>query len=154
MQNRKLKNNFIIIFSILLVAVFGTFFTQLGQNWFSLLNKPTQWVPSFIFAFVWTVIYIIFSVVIINWNGKEMLPKSTLSLLILNGIFNVLWCLVFFTLKQTLLGLIVILLNLVLAVLLFINFYRKDKLYAFITAIYPIWILIATSLNTAIWILN
>lgn len=153
LKSNSLKNT-IIISSIVIIAGLGTLFTAIGQNWFSTLFRPTQWVPSFVFGVVLTIIYSIFAVVLINWTKKQAVPKSTLVLLVLNGLFNVLWCLVFFTLKQTLLGNIVILINSILAILLFIDICGKNKVYAYITAIYPLWILIATTLNTAIWILN
>lgn len=153
LKSNSLKNT-IIISSIVIIAGLGTLFTAIGQNWFSTLFRPTQWVPSFVFGVVWTIIYSIFAVLLINWAKKQAVPKSTLVLLVLNGLFNVLWCLVFFTLKQTLLGNIVILINSILAILLLIDIWGKNKIYAYITAIYPLWILIATTLNTAIWILN
>jgi tryptophan-rich sensory protein len=62
--------------------------------------------------------------------------------------------LLFFTFKLILIGNITIILNLIFAILLTINIYKNQKYYAYILSIYPLWVSIATTLNTAIWILN
>ena len=143
-----------IVLPILVVAVLGSVFVNLGMDWFNSLNKPSQWIFNQIIPIVWTVIYIAFAVILVLWTNKEELTKSTLILLIINGILNVLWCLIFFTLKQTFVGNIAIILNLIFGVVLWVNIFTKQKLYSYILAIYPIWLSIATTLNLALWIMN
>jgi len=145
---------FIVVISIALVAGLGSLFVNLGMDWFNTLTKPSQFVPAFVFGIVWSVIYIAFAVVICLWIRKEKLPKSTFVLLIVNGVLNALWCLLFFTLHNTILGLVAIIFNLIVAIILWINMYRLKPIYAYITSIYPIWISLATCLNLALWILN
>ena len=118
MRKNELTKIIISIIAILIVAVLGSIFVNLGMEWFNTLTKPTQWIPNVIIPIVWTVIYLIFAIVISIWISKSRLPKSVTILLIINGIFNVLWCLVFFTLKLTFIGNIVIILNLIMAYLL------------------------------------
>lgn len=148
------KKIILAVTSIVVVAVFGSVFVALGMPWFKDLIKPSQFVPSFIIPIVWTIIYVSFGIILFNWLKTENLPKSVTALLIVNGILNVLWCLVFFTLKQTQLGNIVILINLYFGVYLIYAISKYKKLYSIILTLYPIWLLIATSLNTALWILN
>lgn len=143
-----------IVLPILVVAVLGSVFVNLGSDWFNALNKPSQWIPNFIIPIVWTIIYISFAVVLALWTNKEELTKSTIILLIINGVLNVLWCLIFFTLKQTFLGNVTIILNLIFGVALWINIFTKQKVYSYVLAIYPIWLSIASTLNLALWILN
>ncbi len=153
-----MKNNVLRIVSvvvpIVLVAVLGSVFVNLGMDWFNALTKPSQWIPNWVIPVVWTVIYVIFAVVLLIWSGKEEIPTSTKVLLITNGILNVLWCLVFFTLKLTFIGNIVILLNLIAGIVLWVNIFIQKKNYAYWLSIYPIWVSIATTLNLAMWILN
>lgn len=143
-----------VVLPIVIVAVLGSIFVNLGMDWFNGLDKPTQWIPNWIIPVVWTVIYITFAVVLLKWTSKEDLKKSTIALLVANGILNILWCLVFFTLNQTLLGNIVIILNLIAGIALWVNIFTQKKNYAYWLAIYPIWLSIATTLNLALWILN
>ena len=153
-----MKNNVVRIISvvapIVLVAVLGSVFVNLGMEWFNGLTKPSQWIPNWVIPVVWTVIYILFAVLLLIWSTKEEIPLSTKILLIINGILNILWCLVFFTLKQTFLGNIVIIINLIAGIALWVNIFLQKKNYAYAVAIYPIWLSIATTLNLAMWILN
>ena len=144
----------ISIASIILVAVLGSIFVAIGMPWFKSLIKPSQFVPSFVIPIVWTIIYVSLGVILFNWLKTENLPKSVTTLLIINGILNVLWCLVFFALKQTQLGNIIILINLYFGAYLIYAISKYKKLYSIILTLYPIWLLIASSLNTALWILN
>ncbi len=139
---------------IVLVAVLGSIFVNLGMDWFNGLVKPTQWIPNWVIPVVWTVIYVTFAVVLLIWSNKEEIPTNTKILLIINGILNILWCLVFFTLKLTFVGNIIIILNLIAGIALWVNIFLKNKAYAYALAIYPIWLSIATTLNLALWILN
>lgn len=153
-----MKNNFLrivnVVAPIVIVAVFGSIFVNLGMDWFNALTKPSQWILNWIIPVVWTVIYIIFAVILIVWSGKEEIPISTKTLLIINGILNILWCLAFFALKLTLLGNIVIVFNLIFGFALWVNIFHKKRTYAYWISIYPIWLSIATTLNLAMWILN
>lgn len=153
-----MKSNFLRIISVIvpivLVAVLGSIFVNLGMDWFNSLNKPSQWIPNWVIPVVWTIIYITFAVVLLKWTSKEELNKSTFALLVVNGILNILWCLVFFTLNLTFIGNIGIILNLIAGIALWVNIFLQKKNYAYFLSIYPIWLSIATTLNLALWILN
>ena len=153
MEN-KTKKIIISCVAILLVAALGSVFVNLGMDWFNGLNKPTQWVPNIVIPIVWTAVYLAFAVINFLWLKNGDIPKSTVILMIINGVLNVLWCLTFFTLKQLLIGDIVIILNLIAGFLLIADIYKTQKLYAYILSIYPVWLCIATTLNLALWILN
>ena len=148
------KNGIISTVAIVLVAGLGTIFTQLGMGWFDGLVKPTEWIPSFIIPIVWTVIYLAFAIILILWQKKRPLTTENKVLLIINGVLNILWCLVFFTLNQLFLGVVVIVINALFALRLLFEICKESALYGLILSIYPIWLCIATMLNTALWILN
>ena len=153
-----MKNNVLRIISIIspivLVAALGSVFVNLGMDWFNALTKPDQWIPNWVIPVVWTIIYITFTVILLIWTNKESLKKSTIALLVTNGILNILWGLVFFTLKLTFVGDIIIVLNLIAGFVLWVNIFLQKKNYAYWLSIYPIWLSIATTLNLAMWILN
>lgn len=155
---RYLKSNglkiLVTIISILVVAILGSVFVNIGMQWFNSLTTPSQWIPNIVIPIVWTIIYIIFGVVLSIWITKGGISKTVVVWLVVNGILNVLWCLVFFTLGLTFVGNIVIVLNLIAGIVLFLQIYKYNPIYAIITAIYPIWLSLATTLNLALWILN
>ena len=144
----------VVVLSIVLVAGLGTLFVNLGTAWFGTLVKPSNFIPDIVIPIVWSVIYLSFAIILCLWVKKKNLTTKTLFLLIINGIFNILWCLLFFTLNNTLLGLIAIIFNLILAWILILNINKQEKLYSYILSIYPIWLCLATCLNLATWILN
>lgn len=152
------KNQIIAIIistiSIIAVAGLGTLFVNLGMDWFNSLNKPSQWIANIIIPIVWTVIYLSFAIINFLWIKKERISRKVWILMIINGALNVVWCLLFFTLKLTFIGNIAIILNLIAGILLWIAIYKEEKLYSYILTLYPIWLALATTLNTALWILN
>jgi len=154
MKKRKIKSIIFAILGIITVAVLGSIFVNIGMDWFNSLDKPSQWIPNIVIPIMWTIIYIDFGVVLILWILKSHIPFDVTIWLIINGILNVLWCLVFFTLKLTFIGNIVIVLNLIAGIVLFLKIYKHEKIYAIVTSIYPIWLSLATTLNLALWILN
>lgn len=139
---------------VVLVAGLGTLFVQLGDSWFNGLTKPNEWIPNFVIPLVWSVIYLTFAVILVLWIKKENLPRKVIWLLGINGFFNVLWCLVFFTFNQLFLGNVILIFNLILAVKLIMEVYKTQKIFSAILLLYPAWLCVATSLNVAVWILN
>ena len=142
------------VLPVVLVAVLGSIFVNIGLDWFNDLIKPNDWISNWIIPIVWTVIYTITAVGLYRILGREKLEKETMILFIINGILNVLWCFIFFTLEQKLLGLIVIIINLIASILLLINLNKNYKIFYYWLLVYPTWLSIATTLNLAVWILN
>ncbi|MDE6442632.1 MAG: tryptophan-rich sensory protein [Clostridia bacterium] len=154
MEKSQIKKIIISIVAIILVAGLGSVFVRIGMDWFNALRKPVQWVPNIVIPIVWTVVYLAFAVINFFWFKNEDVPTSTIILMLINGVLNVLWCLTFFTLKLLFLGNIVILLNLIAGFVLIVNIFEYKKLFGYILSIYPVWLSIATTLNLALWILN
>ena len=139
---------------ILVVAVLGSIFVNLGMDWYANLKKPNEWIPNFVIPLVWSVIYLLFAIILSILSKQNLLTIKTIFLCIFNAIFNVLWCLVFFTLNQLLIGNIIIIINAFIGTLLLVSLNKIDKKYIISLWIYVIWLFIATSLNIALWILN
>lgn len=154
MSKNKIVPIIVYFASIVVVAVLGSIFVNIGMAWFDGLRKPIQWIPNFIIPIVWTVIYAIFALIGYLWIKNDGLPMGITILLALNGILNILWCLLFFSINLTFVGLIAIVLNLIAGVLLVVNIYNKNKPYGLLGIIYPVWLSLATCLNLALWILN
>ena len=139
---------------VVIVAVLGSIFVNLGMDWFNLLVKPSQWIPNIVIPIVWTIIYGIVAIILFLWIKADKISKTNVVLLIINGVLNIVWCLFFFTFNLTFVGNIIIILNLFAGILLVLNIYKTKKIYGYLLIIYPVWLAIATSLNLALWILN
>ena len=154
MMNNKTLNIIFSIGAVVLVAVLGSVFVNLGMDWFDSLIKPSEWVPNIIIPIIWTIIYVAFAIYLYFAIKNDRLDRELIVLLIVNGILNVLWCLVFFTLNSLLWGLIVIVLNLIAGSVLLTIMHKRDMFFSYVLTIYPLWLSIATCLNLACWILN
>lgn len=151
---RETLNIILVVASILIVAGLGSLFVNLGMNWFSQLQTPSQWIPNIVIPIVWTIIYVLFAIILSILYKDNLITKKTTILALINGVLNVLWCLTFFTLEKLLLGNVVILINAFFATALLLNLVKIQKWYVNLLWIYTIWIYIATTLNLALWILN
>ena len=156
MENFFVKNkNYILTYLfILVVAGFGSVFVNLGMEWFDSLIKPNEWIPNFVIPIVWTTIYIAFAIIFTLLFKNKQINKKVIILSLINGILNLLWCLIFFTLNQLYLGNIIIIINAFFGTLLLIELNKLKEWYVKLLWIYPIWLYLATSLNLAVWILN
>lgn len=140
--------------AVVLVATLGSIFVNLGMDWFDTLIKPSEWVPNILIPIIWTIIYVAFAIYLYFAIKNDRLEKEVVILLIVNGILNILWCLLFFTFNSLLLGLIAIILNLIAGAILIGIMHKKDMFFSYFLTIYPLWLSIATCLNLACWILN
>ena len=143
-----------VILPIVAVAGLGTLFVNLGIDWFNALVKPSQWIPNWVIPVVWTIIYLAFLVILLIMQNRYKFSALTKFLLIANGVLNILWCLLFFTLNLTFLGNIAIIINLIAGFWLILDIAKYNKTFSYILAIYSVWLSIATTLNLAMWILN
>ena len=142
------------LLSVAVVGLVGRLLTDTNSAWFIALRKPSEFVPSLVFTIMWSVIYLCFGAVVFLLLQHGQMDRSTLTLLILTGVAQWLWSLVYFRLHSLLLGLVVLVLLAALAILLFANLLKKNKLYAYILAIYPMWLTLATFINLSLWAIN
>ena len=142
------------VLSVVVVATLGWLLVDLGMDWFDGLRKPSEWVPNIVIPLMWTFIYSVSILYLIHLVRKEKDNKRVISLLVVNGVLNVLWCLIFFALNSLLGGVIVIVLNLIASILLLREICKTSELFSYILTVYPLWLSIATCLNLAAWILN
>ncbi len=151
----KINLNIILTWAfILVVAVLGSIFVNLGMEWFNELFKPKEWIPNFVIPIVWTIIYVLFAIIFVFLYKNKLVTLKIIVLGIVNGILNILWCLIFFTLNQLLLGNVFIILNAVFGTMLLVEINKSNVWYAKLLWIYPIWLFVASTLNLAVWILN
>ena len=154
MKRNLLQSILVSFVPVIIVAVLGSIFVNIGMPWFESLIKPSQWIPNIVIPIVWTLIYLLASIVIFLWVRNGKMPKDIVILFIINGVLNILWCLLFFTLRLTFVGQIAIILNLIFSFYLLLEIKKESGLYYYMLTLYPIWLSIATTLNLAIWILN
>lgn len=141
----------------LLAGIIGSIFTTSNiPTWYESLNKPSFNPPNWLFAPVWTTLYILMgiSAFLIYKKGLKKDIKFALGIFGLQLIFNTLWSILFFGLNSPLLGLICIIILWCLIVFTIKLFYKISKTAAYLLIPYIIWVSFATILNYFIWVLN
>lgn len=128
---------------------------MLDYIWYFSLTKPYLTPPVWIFAPVWSFLYltIAFSFVLYFLKKDENKGLGYLYFLV-QMILNLIWTPVFFGTKNILLALIVIILMDVFIILTIKKFYEVRKFAGLILIPYLIWTLFATYLNFGYFILN
>lgn len=150
-----------IIIGIVICSTIGflsSIVTQSSVNgWYMTLNKPSFNPPNWIFAPVWTALYILMGISA-GWVWAKGFHHKWVKTglyhfgfqLLLNG----LWSIVFFGLQQPFWGLLVILTLLVVLILTIKWFKVVSKVAAILLIPYLLWVCFATVLNYKIWELN
>lgn len=128
---------------------------MLDYIWYFSLTKPYLTPPAWIFAPVWSFLYltIAFSFVLYFLKKDENKGLGYLYFLV-QMILNLIWTPVFFGTKNILLALIVIILMDIFIILTIKKFYEVRKFAGLILIPYLIWTLFATYLNFGYFILN
>jgi translocator protein len=137
-------------------AIAGIFTSSAVKGWYSGLIKPSFNPPNWVFAPVWTALYIMMGIAFyIVWQTKpnerlkKAIPFYTIQLAL-----NFSWSLVFFYLHQPGWALVnIILLWIFIAVTIY-HFSKISKAAAWLLVPYILWVSFASALNWAIWQLN
>lgn len=155
---KKLPKLLIAIAVCLGIGFFSGFATQSSiSTWYETLNKPSFNPPNWIFAPVWTLLYILMGIAAgIVWSKGyyHKWVKTAMYHFVFQLLFNGLWSIVFFGFQSPGLALIVILILLVLIALTYKWFKIVSKNAAYLLIPYFAWVLFATILNFSIWRLN
>ena len=154
-----LKNkffSFILFFIITFSASFiGGFVTvSLKEPWYSQLLKSNYNPPDWIFAPVWTTLYLMMTLAIwVFWHNNKK-DINTVYIYFIHIVFNTTWSIVFFGLHQILLALLVLLILILLIIVLIVRFKRVNLASYYLMIPYLLWTFYALFLNFNLMILN
>ena len=143
----------------LLAGFIGSFFTAsaIQSGWYAELAKPALNPPSWVFAPVWTTLYVLMGIALfLVWrkglDRREV--KIALSVFFAQLILNALWSIIFFGLRSPGLALVEIAILWIAIIVAIIAFAKVSKIAAWLLAPYILWVSFALYLNYAIWIFN
>jgi tryptophan-rich sensory protein len=141
-----------ITFSASLIGGLATI--NFKEPWYSLLNKPVFNPPDWIFAPVWTTLYLMMTVAVwIFWHTKNK-NINTVYIYFIHLIFNTTWSVVFFVFHNMALALIVLIILIALIINLILRFKRVNMFSVYLMIPYLLWCCFALILNTSLVILN
>ena len=154
-----LKNkflSFILFFIITFSASFigGLVTIYLKEPWYSQLIKSNFNPPDWIFAPVWTTLYLMMTLAIwLFWHSKNK-DMNTIYIYLIQIFFNTTWSIVFFGLHQIFLALVVLIILIGLIITLIIRYKRANFVSYYLMIPYLLWCCYALFLNFNLLILN
>ena len=123
--------------------------------WYPLLRRSPLSPPNIVFPIVWSILYLLMGISagLVQGSGHET-RRLVMTVFIVQLLFNFLWCITFFTMRNPLLGLLDILLLDAMVLLFIVLSFRVNRLASYLFVPYMVWLLIATYLNTYIYLHN
>ena len=161
MQNSKTVRVIKFLVSIIacqLAGYIGSIFTTPEiAGWYALLHKPSFSPPDWVFAPVWTTLFLLMGISLYLVWKKQILAEGkglAVSIFIFQLVLNILWSLLFFGFHSPLAGLIEIIALWVMILFTIESFYEISRASAWLLLPYILWVTFAGVLNFFIWWLN
>lgn len=142
------------LFVVIVVGIgFAIGSSNLPGGWYAGLNKPPFNPPNWIFAPVWSIVYVL--IALAGARTWERAPRGPAMLLwAAQMVLNFAWSPVFFTWHGTGVALIIIVAMLVTIAAFIRDRWQADRTAALLFAPYLAWVAFATLLNASIFLLN
>ena len=149
-------NRWLVLLGFLVLVLGGGLaigFLNAPGAWYAGLAKPSFNPPGWVFAPVWTVLYVLIAVA--GWRVWRQDPGGwPMRLWWLQLALNFVWSPLFFAAHRIGLALVVILLLLGVIASFIAMTWRNERLAAWLFAPYAVWVAFASVLNAAIFALN
>jgi len=160
MYNTNMLKNKFLSFVIFFIVTFSASFIgglvtiTLKEPWYSQLIKSNLNPPDWVFAPVWTTLYLMMTLAIwFFWHSKKK-DMNTIYIYLIHIVFNTTWSIVFFGLHQIFLALIVLIILIALITTLIMRFKRVNFVSYYLMIPYLLWCCFALFLNINLLILN
>jgi benzodiazapine receptor len=146
-------------FVVLCLAVSGIGGAVTGtsvDSWYQGLRKPSFNPPDWVFAPVWTALYLLMAVAAWRvWRrGRTKARAVALALFGFQLGLNLAWSFLFFGFRRIDLALVEIVILLLAIAVCAVFFWRIDRWAGRLLVPYALWVAFATSLNASLWWLN
>lgn len=125
-----------------------------GSIDYGTLKQPPLAPPGWLFPVVWTLLYILMGVSYGLLQEKGRLDSKAKIVYFVQLGINALWSIIFFVLKLRLFAFIWIILLDIAVIIYIFTLYKRDKTAGLLQIPYLVWILFATYLNYAVYLLN
>ena len=154
MTKNKYLSLAIITLITFLAPVIGSYATSaFKEPWYSQLILPSFNPPSWVFAPVWSTLYLMMSLAI--WKiWTKIYESKILKIYFIHIFFNSTWTVVFFGFHQIGLALFNLIIILIFIIILMREYFTKDKISFILMIPYLIWSSYALILNSAIFLFN
>ena len=152
------KNKYLSLAIIILITFSASFIggyvtTSFKEPWYSEIILPSFNPPSWVFAPVWTALYIMMSIAI--WRvWIKLSDKKILEIYLYHLFFNATWSVIFFGFHLIELALFNLIIILFFIIKLMRIYFKKERFSFYLMVPYLLWSSYAFILNLTIAILN
>ena len=160
MYNTNMLKNKFISFTLFFIITFSASFIgrmvtiNLKEPWYSQLIKSNYNPPDWVFAPVWTTLYLMMTLAIwFYWHSKNR-EMGIVYIYFINIVLNTTWSIVFFGLHQIFIALIILMILIILIIILILKFKRVNYVSTYLMIPYLLWSCYALFLNFNLFILN
>jgi len=154
-----LKNKLLTFILFLIVTFSASFIGGIvsiyyKDPWYSLLTKPSFNPPDWIFAPVWTTLYLMMTFSIwIFWHSKRK-EIQTVYIYFIHIVVNTTWTIVFFLLHNLVLAAVLLALLIIMIIVMICRFKSVNLISVYLMIPYLLWCLYALILNVSLINLN
>ncbi|WP_440931286.1 TspO/MBR family protein [Candidatus Pelagibacter sp.] len=154
-----LKNKLLTFILFLIVTFSASFIGGIvsiyyKDPWYFLLIKPSFNPPDWIFAPVWTTLYLMMTFSIwIFWHSKRK-EIQTVYIYFIHIVVNTTWTIVFFLLHNLVLAAVILALLIMMIVVMIYRFKSVNLISVYLMIPYLLWCLYALILNVSLINLN
>ena len=141
----------------LAVGGFSAFLTRDGMKYFQTLPKPPLTPPAWAFPAAWTILYLLMGAAsYLVWVSGVSASRRDRALTVygLNLALNLLWPIVFFTMRFYFAAFLLLLVLWVMAVTAALLFSCIEEKAGKLLIPYIVWLSFAAYLNVGVWVLN
>lgn len=126
------------------------------KTWYAHINKPPFNPPNWLFAPVWTTLFLLMGIALyLIWKqGITNASKTALIFFFIQLALNTLWSIIFFGLHQPFYAFLEIIILWLVILMTIIKFYSLSHLAAYLLMPYLLWVSFAGFLNFNIFWLN
>ena len=155
----KLTRIIIAVIVCLAVGYSSSQVTRTGvETWYPTIVKPVFNPPNWIFAPVWTLLFVLMGIAAgLVWDKIKVqneAVKKALGFFLIQLVLNAIWSYLFFGLKNPMLALIEIALLWLMIYETYLKFIKINKIAGYLLVPYLAWVAFAGILNASIWWLN
>jgi len=124
------------------------------EPWYSTLNKSGLNPPDWVFAPVWTTLYLFMTIAIWSAWHKNYKDLNLIYIYLMHLFFNTTWSIVFFVFHNIFAALINLIIIISFIIVLMIKYYKISNLSFMLMIPYLLWCIYALTLNISLYILN
>ena len=154
-----IKNKFVSFVFFITITYLASFIGSVStlsskEPWYSTLNKSFLTPPDWIFAPVWTTLYLLMSIAIWNAWHKNNKNINLVYIYLIHLFFNTTWSIVFFVYHSISVALINLIIIILFIIYLMLKFKDVSNLSVYLMIPYLLWSCYALILNLTLLILN